>query len=465
MLNVPEHEMLECKQSLAEAREVVVSVAAFASAHGGMIQIGVTPEGHRSGVQLGRTTLEQLANQIKENTDPPQYPSITYDGPEESAVITVRIDESPIKPVWAFYTPYKRVGRSNQKLSPEETQRLTSISAGRTWDVIPNPELRIQHLERKAINRFLQASSQSTRSSIESVLENLGLLTSAGIGNGAALLFAKNPQRFVPDAQVKCARFLGIDAVQFLDEQTLNGNLLTQTDEALAFVQRNTQQAIRITGRAAREVIPEYPEAAVREAIVNAICHRDYTASGTVQLRIYDDRLEIWSPGVLPSDLTVEALYKEHPSHPRYRYLADVLYRARIIEKWGTGTLRIVQACLERGMPQPEFISEMGTFIVRFKKSPVHLQLIHAMGLNKRQTAAVSYVADNGRITSGQYRRLFAVSERHARNELNTLVEQRVFVRTGNGPATHYVIQAFSEGEIQQSSFFVVDERSDATRT
>src|SRR6266571_4308259 len=104
-------------------------------------------------------------------------------------------------------------------------------------------------------------------------LRNLGLLTSEGYCNGAALLFARNPQQFVPGAQVKCARFRGTTSVEFLDEQTLDGNVLTQIGEALAFVARTTVQGIRITGRPERETVPEYPSGAVREAIINAVCH------------------------------------------------------------------------------------------------------------------------------------------------------------------------------------------------
>jgi len=84
---------------------------------------------------------------------------------------------------------------------------------------------------------------------------------------------------------------------------------------------------------------------AVREALINALCHRDYASVGTVQVRIYDDRLEVWNPGLLPPDLTIEALYRQHASHPRNPRLAHALYRARLIEHWGTGTLRIIRAC------------------------------------------------------------------------------------------------------------------------
>jgi ATP-dependent DNA helicase RecG len=110
-----EYEYIEYKQSTNQWREIVESVAAFATARGGSVRIGIAPDGQRVGVQLGRTTLENLANSIKTNTEPPQYPSITVDGDEAAAVITVRVEESPVKPVWAFGVPFKRVGRTNQR--------------------------------------------------------------------------------------------------------------------------------------------------------------------------------------------------------------------------------------------------------------------------------------------------------------------------------------------------------------
>lgn len=130
---------MEDKKSLNEWREVVESIAAFSTSGGGIVRIGVNPQGKRTGVQIGGSTLEDLANKIKINTDPPQYPSITVDGPDEAAVIQVRIEESPIKPVWAFGRPLKRVGRTNQRLSREETHRMMEATTGRTWDALPCP--------------------------------------------------------------------------------------------------------------------------------------------------------------------------------------------------------------------------------------------------------------------------------------------------------------------------------------
>lgn len=438
-VNTDESEIIENKLSLSERKEIVESVAAFATASGGTIRIGVSNDGRRVGVQIGSRTLEDLANYIRDNTTPPQFPSISFDGSNDSAVITVSVEESPVKPVWAFGRPLKRVGRTNQRLSPDETKRLMEVTTGRTWDALPCPGLTLNDIDRGLVESFLRRAQQDTVST-ESVLQNMNLLVGNEPCNAVALLFTQNPGRYVVEAQVMCARFLGTDSVRFLDERSFAGDVFSQLEEALAFVTRNTRQQPVITGRPEREVVPEYPADAVREAITNAICHRDYTMTGTVQVRIYDDRLEVWNPGMLPTGLSVEELYRDHPSRPRNPRLAAAMHRARLIEHWGTGTLRIVRACESRGMPRPEFVSAMGSFIVRFSKSEIAPERMVSVQLNERQRAALDYVREHGSIATGAYARLLGLSRRQALKDLTLLADSGVLERAGAGRSVHYVL-------------------------
>lgn len=301
-----ESERNENKLSLSERKEIVESVAAFATASGGTIRIGLGDGGEMVGVQIGGRTLEDLANYIRDNTSPPQFPSIACEGSDDCAVILVTVEASPAKPVWAFGRPLKRVGRTNQRLSADETKRLMEATTGRTWDALPCAGLELSDIERASVEAFLRRVDQSLETSTESVLRNLNLYMDETLCNAAALLFTKDPSRYVVEAHVMCARFLGTTSVRFLDERTLSGDVFTLLEESLAFVTRNTRQQPVITGRPEREIVPEYPAEAVREAITNAICHRDYTITGTVQVRIYDDRLEVWNPGMLPHGVTVQ---------------------------------------------------------------------------------------------------------------------------------------------------------------
>jgi ATP-dependent DNA helicase RecG len=365
-----ENENVELKQSLAEWREIVETAAAFATAAGGTVPVGVTPRGERAGVKIGKGSLEDLANKIKLNTDPPLFSSLTVEGREDAAMVTIRVEESPIKPVWAFGRPLKRVGRTNQHLTRHEAQRLTELSTGRTWDALPCPRLGLTNIDQRAVADFLRRAGLRTVP-FKTLARNLSLLSSeARFCNAVALLFANNPQEFFPQAQLKCARFAGTTSVKFIDESTFEGNVLSQLDNAQKFIARNTHQEIRITGRPERDIVPEYPVEAVREALVNAVCHRDYAAVGTVQVRIYDDRLEVWNPGTLPADLTIAQLYREHPSRPHNPRLAHVLYRARLIEQWGSGTLRMMGICDNAGA-SVAFRMEAGFFVARFAANQV----------------------------------------------------------------------------------------------
>lgn len=432
-----ESERTENKTSLAEWREVVESVAAFATSGGGWVRIGIGPDGRRTGVRLGRGTLEDLANKIKVNTDPAQFPSIAIEGSDDSAVVTIRMEESPIKPVWAFGRPLKRVGRTNQHVSREQAQRMTETTTGRTWDAMACRGFQADEMERKAVRDYLGRAGLAARAA-QTLLKNLALLTPEGATcNGAALLFARHPQQFFPEAQVKCARFVGTTSVRFLDEQTLDGNLLSQMDQALAFVARNTRQGIRITGRAERETIAEYPEEAVREALVNALCHRDYAAVGTVQVRIYDNRLEVWNPGVLPPELSIESLSREHPSRPRNPRLAQALYRARLIEHWGTGTLRMIRAAKDQGM-KLEFGEDAGVFMARFIGAAQVVSRPDDVQVNVRQEKVLRYLAEHGTITRREYRSLFHVSERQSLRDLTEMMGKGMVIRLGGGHTTRY---------------------------
>ena len=275
---------------------------------------------------------------------------------------------------------------------------------------------------------------------IMTVLRNLALLNAQGeLVNAAALLFAVNPQLFFPQAQLQCARFAGTTSVEFIDEATYDGPVFSQLDNALQFVRRNTRQAIRITGKPEHDVVPEYPVEAIREALINAICHRNYTEHGMIQVRIYDDRLEVWNPGILPPGLTIAQLYHEHPSLPRNPRLAGAFHHADLVERWGTGTLRIIKACLAHGIGQPEPITETGVFKVRFRAT-VEATLPQGINLNERQQQSLEYIHEHGKISTGDYQRLFTVKHSQAHRDLTEMVKAGVLAQEKKGRTSYYFI-------------------------
>ena len=371
MMIRPENEHTENKSTLKEWRGAVISLAAFATAHGGTVRFGIDPDGRRVGVTLGRNTLENLANDIKQHTDPPLFPSITVEGEESAAVVLVHMEESPVKPVRAFGKPYKRVGRTNQALTHEEADRLAEATAGQTWDALPCAGLQIEHFSRNAIDAFLQHAGLPVDTPTDHVLENLRLkLPDGRLCNAAALLFAETPGRFLSGVHVRFLRCPDDPSAPFHDEQILDAPLIRMLTEAMECVARPVLNSYRISDPAQQNLPAQYPAEAVREALINALIHREYGTAGRVEIRLYPERLEILNPAALPDAIPIESLYKKHPSLPRNRRLADVLLRAGLIQQWGAGTLRIGESCAAHGLPAPTFECKMGRMKVTLCLKP-----------------------------------------------------------------------------------------------
>ena len=441
-----ESENVEYKQSLSEWKDGVKSVAAFAAANGGTILFGVDSCGNPTGVTIGKNTLENLANDIKRNTDPPQFPGIAVEMLDGKTIVVVTVTRSPELPVLAFGRPYKRVGRTDQRLSSAEVRRISLESTGTTWDMLVCPNAALDSIDEEGIRQYVSQLRQKrglempNAESIQDVLEKLHLLDSGELKNAAILLFGKDPNRFFPQAQLRCARFKGTDSVDFLDMKAFEGNLFYLLVQATLFVERHTSMAVEFSAdRLYRKETDEYPPEAVREALVNAVCHRDYSDTGNVQVRIFDDRMEIWSPGLLPADLTVESLKGAHQSKPRNIRIADCFYRAGLVEQWGTGTNRMVTECLDWRLPEPEFEEVGGCFVVRFRNVKHAISLLGEEGLNERQTAVLALLRQGGSISSPEYAATYQVSRTTAFRELRAMTSRGLLSLIGRTRTARYI--------------------------
>ncbi len=195
-------------------------------------------------------------------------------------------------------------------------------------------------------------------------------------------------------------------------------------------------------GKPKRKEVWEYPLEALREAVINAIVHRDYAAPSNVQVEIYDDRIEIWNPGRLLPGITIEDLYKkEHKSVIRNKLIAQVFYDIGYIEKYGSGTIKIIDLCKQHGIPLPEFKEVSGGFSVTFRKDIYTEEHLRNLGLNERQIKAVMYIKEKGKITNKEYRGMFGITDRMALIDLSELCSKNLFERIGKtGRKTEYIL-------------------------
>ncbi|MGB4520763.1 MAG: DUF4062 domain-containing protein [Candidatus Omnitrophota bacterium] len=203
------------------------------------------------------------------------------------------------------------------------------------------------------------------------ILEHLNLLNKGKPTNAAILLFGKEPQRFLISSDIKCAHFHGTEVHKPIPfYQVYKGTVFEITDQALNFVLSKIDLAVGTREKSVQAPVEyEIPPDVVREAIVNAVAHRDYTSNGSVQVMLFSDRLEVWNPGSLPPSLTLDKLRKPHSSVPANPLLAESLYLAKYIERMGTGTGDMIQDCINAGLPEPDFSLTDG-FVTTVHRKP-----------------------------------------------------------------------------------------------
>ena len=341
----------------------MATISAFSNTHGGVLIIGVSDSGKPLGMDIGKNNIENLANQIKQNTDPLVYPSIHIEEIDDKHVVVIEVKESAQKPVLAFGKAYMRVGRSNQKVGYAQIKDLVQKSSKIYWDEKVCEEANLRDFDEEKVKWFLKEAKHrrgldiDENTQVEEALLRLKLLKYKKPTNGAVLLFAKHPQRFFLQSEVKCIRFKGINVTgEMIDLRTVDGDVFNQLVESEKFIFDNIALSAWIEeGKLQRQERWEYPPDAIREALANAISHQDYENSSKVQVRIFDDRMEFWNPGRLPDGWTTETLKQMHESVPTNPAIAKQFFLVKHIEEVGTGTNKIIEKCIGLGLPEPEF--------------------------------------------------------------------------------------------------------------
>ena len=281
----------------------------------------------------------------------------------------------------------------------------------------------------------------SEKASVVDTLLHLNLMEKKYMRNAAILLFGKQPQRFFPAAEVKCLHYHGTEVRKpIASYQIFKGTLFDQADQALDFVLTKLKRTVTPRDHAPEsDTEYEIPYKSLREAIINAIAHRDYTSNASVQILIFADRIEVWNPGHLPSGLLPEHLRVTHTSIPANPLIAEPLYLAHYIEKAGTGTLDMISLCHNAGLPEPEFEQQGEQFVVTIWRDWLTTDVITTLKLNDRQKKIIQYLKVNTRITNTEYQALLHVAKRTAHRDLIDLVRKSVVRMIGTtGKGTHY---------------------------
>jgi len=434
-ISAGESETIEFKESFGDT--ALETIGAFSNTRGGTLLIGVKDSGEIRGVQIGKKTLEDTANRIQEATDPRLHPSVSILQHEKKCVIAVFVAAGTSAPISVRGRYFRRSGRTNQRMSHEEIMQRMVSSIGLSWDAYIEPGTTLEDLDPERIDKFMQAVKKVGRRPVPEqaldyeFLRKMELIRDETPTRAALLLFGKNPESYFPSAFLKMGRFRSPTLI--VDDREAHGTLFDQLDEATNWFRERLETAFIISGKPQRDVVWEYPLSAIREAVTNVLCHRDYTNHAHSQIRLYDERLEIWNPGGLPSSLTPDLLLREHDSIPRNRKIAEAFFFAGLIERWGSGTLRMAAELEAAGMPLPTFTSEPGRFRLTFHKEVLAEDRLRNKGLSERQLLAVAYTKEHETISNSDYQTIAGVSKSTATRELNELKAKDILVAEGTG--------------------------------
>lgn len=446
-----ESETLELKTTTGGRREAARTICAMLNQRGGYVMFGVKPDGVIVGQQVSDRTLEELGAEIS-RIRPAAYPEVMRVNVEgERDVVVVRVKAGEGKPYAYRGQGYRRVGNVTLPMSADEHGRavLERYHKSERWENQEAEGWSIRDLDEREIRNTISEAvrrkrlDEPERRGTDDLLLGLGLLQGDVVYRAAAVLFGKRERLELdfPQCLLRVARFRGTDRSTFLDNRHFVGNAF----ELLRAGERFLRQWVPIAGRFDPDRFdridePLYPALATREALANALCHRDYAIfGGSIGLAMYDDRLEITSPGPLHFGLTPEDLFEPHRSRLWNPWIARTFYRRGIIETWGTGTLKMAETATAAGLPRPEIEEQGESVIVRFRHVEPDRQKVRENGENGTDRARASILGLLQRARNGLTRREVlagmggSVSERQVRRILEELRDEGLVRVTGTG--------------------------------
>lgn len=455
-----ESETLELKATTGQRSDGVKSICAMLNTRGGRVIFGAGPDKSFDGQQVTEKTLEDVSAELRQ-IEPPVFPSIqriNLDGGK--AAIVVEAPRGAQRPYRYRGQAYARVGAVTRKLDAAAADRmlLERMHGEYRWENQTAEGWELDDLDASEITRTVdeairrgRAEEPGTRDPAE-LLRALGLLDPDGRPlRAAVVLFGRSEliERRLTQGLVRAARFRGTDKSDFIDNRQFYGNAF----ELLVRAERFLRDHLPIAGRVVPNLFeriddPLYPPLALREALANAICHRDYgMGGGAVSVGIYDDRLEITSSGPLHFGITTEDLYRPHASAPWNPLIAHVFYRRGIIESWGRGTLKIVDLTTSAGLPRPEIAADAFSVTVTFRPSVYVAPERVGHNLSQRQREILTVLGQHERLALRELKVALEAAELDVedwelRKELLKLKTLGVADSIGRGRGSRWFVRA-----------------------
>ena len=434
LLKRPEGKTLEFKRDLSSPAGVLRTVAAFANTAGGVLLIGVEDTTrHVRGVREPLDVEERLASLMSDSILPRLVPDLEILPWRRTHLLAVQVHPSPGRPHYVKREGleggvYVRVGSTNRRADRELIEELRRFVRGEAYDEQAMPELDSEALDFRVASESFAEMRKLKRGD----LETLRLVTTHQGRKmptvGGVLLFGKDRARHFPDAWIQAGRFRGTDKTHIDDTRDIRLHLPQAVEAAIAFVQKHALHGAEI-GAVRRKERWNLPPVAVREAIVNAVVHADYAQRGApIRVSIFDDRLEVENPGLLPFGLTVDDV-RRGLSKLRNRVIGRVFHELGLIEQWGSGIQRMTAACRDLGLAAP-LLEELGT---RFRVT-LRTARMRVPSMDHTDQRILDALAESEGLSTQEVAAAIDFTPRTARTRLAKLVDRGLVREIGTSP-------------------------------
>lgn len=445
-----ESHRLELMPELSDAEKLGRTICAFLNSSGGTVVVGVDDGGKIIGLMDAEASVSGARAALIERIHPVAGWSSRIETAGARQVAVIDVPAGPRQPYVFDQSIFVRTGSTTRAATGDE---ITAIIDRRSvlptrWERLPTLGAGIEELDEAEVHRVASEARKRrlypllSNDSMMAILEKLNLANDGAILNGAMILFGKNPQKYFPQTRVRVARFAGVSQRQLAETKVLEGHIFSLLSQAWAFFSQHLGIRSELPESGLQRMDrPALPEAALREAVINAMIHRDYARfDGGMSIAIFTDRVEIWNSGELPAGLSFEALAHPHPSLPHNPDIANVFYLQGMIEGWGIGTTRILSLCEEAGLAAPEW-STPGSGILLTLRLATATERPATAVLNPRQLDLLHSLRSGEQIEpTAYYRRVVSeVKERRARQDLSELADLGYLRRQGKTTAAIYV--------------------------
>jgi ATP-dependent DNA helicase RecG len=428
-----EQQNIEWKEQWRD--EYIKWICGFANAQGGKIYVGINDQGTVTGIADSKKLLEDLPNKVKDALGILVDVNLKIKSKREYLQIIVEPYPNPISYKGQYFY---RSGSTKQELKGAALDKFLLKKQGKRWDGVPMPFATVKELSKEAFQAFRNKASEAKRlppetirAKNEALIEKLNLKTdSHHLKRAAILLFHSNPEKYVTGAFVKIGYFTD-DGPVFQDD--VHGHLFEQVDKTMdLLLTKYLKATISYKGVQRIEQYP-VPEPALREALLNAIAHKDYSSGNPIQIRVYATRIVIWNEGQLPDDWTIERLKAEHPSRPFNPDVANAFFRAGLIEAWGWGIIKIINECKKAKAPIPVFKYDLSEFVIEFDYKNIATTVTTTPPLTGTTANKILIlVSENESVTIAELAKKIGMAERSIKRILSELQRSNDIARIGS---------------------------------